>query len=121
MFPSSLRIKYISFNYPKNAPLNELACTSGSPIISSVHTYNWLACLNRASSYLYASEYKKAEVYAQKVLYWQPFNYQAIRLLGFALLKQAQVKDACALFKQYNSFFRPPTLLQDDIAQECTS
>jgi len=120
VFTAAFSSRYIYFNYPRDLSLNRLACHMGDPIVNSVGSHNWLACLNVASTYFKEKEYAKAESYALRTLYWQPLNYQGIKLLGFSLLYQGHKEKACDLFKKYDSFFRSPTSVDGIIKRECS-
>lgn len=110
-FVSFSAAKLISFSFPQNQALNEVACSIGNR--------NWLSCLNVAANAIEKKDYNKAEAYALKALHWQPLNYQAIKLLGFSYLYQGQREEACKLFKKYNAYFREPTSLASTVKEQC--
>lgn len=105
--------KYVSYNFPENQSLNKLAC--------AIESQSWFSCLNVAAGHMDKGEYDKAEPYIVRVLHRQPTNYQGLRMLGFSALYQGDKRKACALFKEYNSFFQGSTLLHDVTEAECSS
>jgi hypothetical protein len=104
---------YISYNYPKDKNLNELACTYGSR--------NWIACLNVSSIALKEKDYDTAENFARQTLLWQPLNFQGLKMLGYAYLYQGNRQKACVLFKKYDMFFQNQSTLHKFIHNVCYS
>jgi len=104
---------YVSFNFSNNLPLNKLACAFGSR--------NWYGCLNASVTYLEKERFDNAKTYAMKTLEWQPLNFQGMKVLGLVFLEQGRRREACALFKTFDSFFQNQSSLRQIINIECRS
>lgn len=103
--------RYIGFNLPYHEQLNRLACSYGYR--------EWLPCLNVAYSHMLQGDYDTTDVYALRVLDWQPLNYQAIKMLGFSSMYQGNYRKACKLFRQYDALFENDSSLHEIINKEC--
>ena len=112
MFFVSFGTRYATRNFPNDERINKVACAYGNR--------NWQACLNLSVFYGKKGEYAEAEIYARRILQWQPLNFQGIKALGFALLPQGKTREACTLLEQYDGFFQNQSSLHPLIQRECS-
>lgn len=107
------------FSFSKAVEADYIQSRSAVSAACTLFPSNWRVCLKYAKSELEEKRYPEGKAALERMLRFQPHNYQALRLLSFAHFRMGAKEEGCATLKHYNSLFFGGSSLKNSAFKLC--